>query len=236
MRVLFEGEPPVVLPSELWCYRAGAGRVVLGGALSDGGGLYEWMKETLALDVEDAMIEHALDGMQPDAHGLTVMPFWAGERSTGWHASARGAIMGLTMHTRPLDMMRAAMEAVAYRLALIAGTLDEFAPDATIVASGGALRASRVWTQILADVMGRPLALSGVDEASSRGAVLLALEATGKIGSIADAPISFAQTFEPDPSRHAFYRAGMERQREMYERLVADEDVARIVGGATLDE
>src|SRR5437867_4633080 len=43
MRVAFEGEAPVQLPPSLWCYRIDHRRVVVGGALSDGGGLYRWL-------------------------------------------------------------------------------------------------------------------------------------------------------------------------------------------------
>ena len=40
MRVMWEGEPPAEIPVVLWCYRADRRRVIVGGALSDGGGLY----------------------------------------------------------------------------------------------------------------------------------------------------------------------------------------------------
>jgi gluconokinase len=224
MRVLWEDEPPAVLPSGLWSYRADRRRIVVGGALSDGGGLYGWMKDALAIKTDAEEVESALAAVEPDGHGLTLLPFWAGERSMGWAASARGAILGLTMHTRPIEILRAAMEAIAYRFTLIAGALDGFALEgAKTVASGGALRASPLWAQMLADVLGRPLTVSGVRESSSRGTALLALEATGKIKSIADAHAPLAQTYEPDMARHARYRAGQERQQKLYEQLICDQ-------------
>jgi gluconokinase len=226
MRVLWEGEPPSALPPALWCYRADRRRVVTGGALSDGGGLWAWMNEALRLSPDAATTERALSEMEADSHGLTILPFWAGERSTGWHASARGAILGLTMHTRPLEILRAAMEAVAYRLALVAEALFSFAPDATIHASGGALCASRVWGQTVADVLGRPLLISRAAESSSRGAVLLALEASGKIKDISDESAPTERVIEPDMIRHARYRQALERQRKLYQRLVEDADDA----------
>jgi gluconokinase len=233
MRALSEDDPPHALPESLWCYRADSRRILIGGALSDGGGLYAWMREALALGgAELEEIEGALSAMEPDAHGLTVLPFWAGERSTGWATTARGAILGLTMHTRPIEILRAAMESVAYRFALIARALDLFAPKAEIVASGGALRSSAVWAQMLADVLGRAVTLSGVRESSSRGAALLALEATGKIKSIADAQAPMGQAYEPDMSRHKRYRAGLERQQELYEHLVADRKIAGKISAA----
>jgi gluconokinase len=236
MRVMHEGELSATIPPELWCYRADRRRTVFGGALSDGGGLYHWMSATLAFDHEAKAAEHALAAMQPDAHGLTLLPFWAGERSTGWTSRARGAILGFTMHTEPLDILRAAMEAVAYRFALVARALDALAPEAEIIASGGALHASPVWTQMLSDVLNRPLTLSAVHEASSRGAVLLALEAAGTIKNIGDVPAPRAQTFEPDTSRHARYNAGLERQQKIYARLVDDQETASIIGEAAMSD
>jgi gluconokinase len=233
MRVMWEGEPPAELPAPLWLYRADERRVLAGGALSDGGGLFRWASDALRLEARAGEAEQELAQMGPDAHGLTVMPFWSGERSTGWNALARGAILGLTTHTRPAEILRASMEAVAYRFALVARALDPLAPGAEVVASGGALAASKVWPQMLADVLARPLRLAGAAEASSRGAALLALEATGKLKSIAEAEAQTVQTFEPDVSAHARYRLGLERHEKLYARLVADEEAAAEINRQT---
>jgi gluconokinase len=229
MRVLWSGEPPALLPDALWCYRADEERVVVGGALSDGGGLYAWMHERLAVGFDEAELSAALASMEPDAHGLTLLPFWAGERSTAWAMHARGAILGLTMHTSALEILRAAMEAVSYRFALIAGALDSFAPGAEIIASGGAINASPVWAQIICDVLGRPLKLSGATEASGRGAVLLALEATGKINRLEDAPAPPVRIFEPDTARHESYLSGLERQQKIYRQLIGNKEIAKAI-------
>ncbi len=229
MRVVFEGGVSGNLPPELWCYRVDRRRIVIGGALSDGGGLYEWMKESLNLSWGDAELERELAQLEPDSHGLTVLPFWSGERSTGWNARARGAIMGMTAHTRPVEILRAAMEAVAYRFALVARAVEGFAPGAEIIASGGALNASPIWAQIIADVLGRAINLSAVREASSRGATLLALEAAGKLKSIGETGAPILQTFEPDSVRHERYKQALERHQKIYELTVADQEVAKFL-------
>jgi gluconokinase len=190
------------------------------------------MNEALGLNASAQETERALSELEPDSHGLTVLPFWAGERSTGWHGSARGAILGLSMHTRPVEILRAAMEAVAYRFALIAEALDPFAPGATLVASGGALHASPGWAQTIADVMGRPLEITGAEESSSRGAVLLALEASDKIKSIVEESAHVERIIEPDMIRHARYGKARARQQELYERLVGDQATARLINEA----
>jgi gluconokinase len=232
MRLLLEGKPPERLESGLWCYRLDRNRPVVGGALSDGGGLYAWLINALKVGSDLKKIESELSAMLPDQHGLTLMPFWTGERSTGWHEDARGAILGLTLHTRPVEILRAAMEAIAYRFALITEALTRSAPDASIIASGGALNASPTWTQILSDVIGRPLILSVATEASSRGAALYALETIGAIESIASAPPATGLAFNPGAENHERYRAGLARQQAVYERLVADETMSRLLSGA----
>ena len=77
---------------------------------------------------------------------------------------------------------------------------------------------SPAWTQILADVLNRPVRLSAEPEASSRGAALLAMEALGWIRG--EQAALLGRTFEPDAGRHEIYRAAAERHAERYRQLV----------------
>jgi len=221
MRTILAGDPSQSLSMSLWSYRVDQRRVVTGGALSDGGGLYGWLTRSLLID-DLTTIDDQLSKLEADEHGLTILPFWSGERSTGWFPDARGAILGLTQRTTTVEIVRAALEAIAYRFALIARALEQVAPDATIVATGNALRASPVWAQIIADVLGRNLVIGGVPEASARGAALLALEVVGKIDAIEDLSPVAEQVFAPDMSQHLRYAAGLARQEEVYSRLMGD--------------
>ena len=221
VRMVYEGPPPAKVPAALWCYRVDRQRVILGGALSDGGGLFELLREMLMLDYDFDELSDQLSQLAPDAHGLTVLPFWTGERSTNWTPNATGGILGLTARTSPIEVLRAAMESVAYRIALIVKALETVTPFSNIVASGNALHESFVWTQIISDVLGRSVMLSQTREASTRGAALLALEAAGKIQldhqSISDCEV----VFEPDFSKHAKYQAASERQQKFYDAVVS---------------
>jgi gluconokinase len=247
LRVVRAAAPPSALPRSLWCYRLDEHRVVIGGALSDGGGLRAWMTNTLRIESDAATLERELAALAPDAHGLTLLPFWYGERSTGWNADARGAILGLTGDVRPIELLRATMEAVTYRLgeivdALIAcGAIDR---SARFVASGGALRASGVWSQMLADVFGLRIEVSPIVEASSRGAVVLALEHRRKSqpgGELKQTVESFNTTalqgndsviYEPDAARHTCYADARRRQQAAYERIIADREFAPLISRA----
>jgi gluconokinase len=212
--------PPAQVPWGLWSYRVTRNQELLGGALSEGGNLFKWMHEALHLGNAEN-IERQLAALEPDAHGLTVLPFLAGERAPGWVADARGAIVGLNLNTRPIEILRAGMEAVAYRLGFVYDLLREVAPNAKeIIASGGALMRSPAWTQIIADVLGVPVIALAEPEATSRGAALLALKALGAIKSFDDAPAALGTAYRPDAARHAVYARAMERQKVLYERLI----------------
>ena len=218
MRVLRKAES-VEIPDGPWCYRADAERYVMGGALSDGGNLIEWLRNTLRLP-DPEKTEELLSEMEPDSHGLTFLPLLAGERGPGWADRANGTVAGLSMTSKPVEILRAAMEAVAFRFAIIAEMLETASPgEKEVIASGGGLLHSPTWTQIMADTLGRAVTLSGVKEASSRGAALLALEALGG-PEIEDAQAPLGETFEPDSGRHEVYRKALERQRELYDAVL----------------
>ena len=219
MRALFAGAPPTRLPRQLFCYRADHDRVVIGGALSDGGGLIRWLKNALVLESNDDL-ESQLGALAPDAHGLTVLPFWAGERATGWSPAATGSILGLTARTKTIEIIRAAMEAICYRFALLSRAIDTIAPNAMTVAAGNALLSSPTWTQMMADVLARQIEVSTVSEASMHGAALLALEAAGKIDSIETVELPRGEIFAPDMARHKIYMRALERQEKFYQKLV----------------
>jgi gluconokinase len=123
--------------------------------------------------------------------------------------------------TRPIDVLRAGLETVAYRFALIHAELREACPAiGEVIATGGALLASPAWTAMMADALGVPLTPSTEAEGSSRGAALLASEALGLIPSLDAVAASRGPTIPPDPSRHARYRAGLARHRALYDLLI----------------
>ena len=111
------------------------------------------MKANLHLENEPEF-DASVAGMEPDSHGLTVLPFLAGERAPGWAGHARATIHGLTLATTPRDILRAGLEAVAYRIALVFALLRPVLPaDPQVIASGGALLHSPAWLGIIADVL-----------------------------------------------------------------------------------
>ncbi|HYT73241.1 MAG TPA: gluconokinase [Vicinamibacterales bacterium] len=209
-----EVEPKV--PFGLWRYWLDRRRVVVGGALSNGGNLVAWMRQTLALE-DGPRLERELLRMRPDAHNLTVLPFLAGERSPDYLPDARAAIAGLRLGSTAPEILRAGLESVAFRFLAVLEQLVPITPVTHIVATGTALTASRVWPQILADVLGCPIALPREPELTSRGAAAIAFEQLG-ISPLERNP-SVRRVFHPDARHHDVYRAAADRQAQLLRAL-----------------
>jgi gluconokinase len=209
-------------PIGLWLYLLDAKRAVLGGALSEGGNLLNWLDTILELPaLADA--ERRVAALPPDGHGLTVLPFISGERSPGWHAHARMTISDIQVHTSRADLLRAGMEALAYQLAALYEQLCQAMNGkraARMIGSGGALLGSPTMGQIVADTLGVPISPSRDHEASARGAALLVLEALGIVPDVAKVPPHLDPPIQPDAARYAVYRKGAERQQKLYQALM----------------
>lgn len=211
-------EAPGEVPWGLWHYRVDTRRHLLGGATSEGGNVLAWARRVLALPGDEGALEEALAAVPPDGHGLTALPFLAGERSPGWRGDARAAVTGLGLSTTAPEVLRALLEAVAYRLADVYERLRPLAgPGHAVVASGGALHGSRVWSQIVVDALGVPIEVRASTEASSRGAALLAL---ASLGCPAPPPERPGNVLEPDPRRRDIYAAARARQARLYGSVV----------------
>lgn len=216
---LLDAAGELTIPPDLWCYRLDQRNALWGGAVSDGGNVYAWLRRTLRLP-DPAEFERLLRELPADRHGLTTLPFIAGERSPFFPLDATMSIVGISAATTPMQIAQAALEAVAFRLALIRDALRRFRPDAgIIVASGAALRHSPAWAQILTDVLGEPIALAPEEEASSRGAALLALRQVGLMERLPQHATVPEETLHPDPERHARYQSARERQRDLEQLL-----------------
>jgi gluconokinase len=219
MRVVFQGNLPRI-PRGLWCYHVDRKRFLMGGALSNGGNLIQWMRETLQTSNNWAELETELQNIPPDSHGLTLLPFFAGERSIGWNPAARGVIAGLTLETRPAQLLLAAMETIAYRFGRILNKLENVFPaPRQIVATGGALEQSPLWVQIMADVLNQPILLTRSSEASSRGAALLAFENLGLIGPLESLPAPAGIWVRPRAQFRERYAAAQLRWETLYQKF-----------------
>ena len=220
MRVVVDPNLPQV-PDGLWLYRVASTQGLLGGATTEGGNLFAWLRESLQLPPID-QLEKELGMRAPAAHGLTILPFVAGERAPGWNDHARASIVGFTLNTRPIDLVQAALESIAYRFSLIYRRVKPHmhGTQHQIIASGGGLLSSPAWLQIMADVLGEPIVALLEKEITSRGIALLGLQQLGIIQQLSELPPTTGHTYLPNHAHHTRHQAAIERQAEVYDLLV----------------
>lgn len=213
-------------PRGLWRYRLDRERSLVGGAVSNAGNVFAWISKNLKLPEN---LEEHVAAIAPDGHGLTVLPFLAGERSPLWNADARFVLAGANLDTSPSEIVRASLEGASLRFAEITELLRESieategsSAPAEIVASGGALQKSATWTHIMCDCLGAEVVESREPEASARGAALMALEAAGIITDISELPAELGERVKPDAANAALYKRALERQNALIETLLGD--------------
>ena len=207
------------LPFGLFRYVVDENRMLLGGAVSNGGNLRRWCLRVLSL-VDDKAFETAISRRAAASDPLAVLPFLVTERAPSWPGSTRGVIAGLTQATTAGDIFRAATTSTYYRLADI---LDQVTRAARceapmVIVSGGVLR-SPASLALLADCIGRDMRASPQMESSLRGAALHAIAQLG--GAVRET--SAGRLVRHNAELTEQHRTRREQQRTL-ERLFASGD------------
>ena len=117
-------------------------------------------------------------------------------------------------------MLRAVYEGVVLAIRDLAGSLPDMRGD--ILITGGGAR-SGIWPQMVADALGRTVAVPAGGELGARGAALIAATAIGwfpDIGTASSATRSIDRRHEPNASRRAEWDAAFDRYRFVRHQLV----------------
>jgi xylulokinase len=187
-------------------------------------GSLRWYRDALAPGAGFEELTKEAEAVPPGSEGLFFLPYLTGERSPHPDPSARGAFIGLTVSHERRHLTRAVLEGVAHGLR---DGLDLMRaagmPAPTVVRASGGGIASRLWRQILADVLGAGIAGVGTTEGAAYGSALLAAPAAGLAGSVAEA-VGRAVHVEPlaEPGQDAaLYAERHALHRELYPALAA---------------
>src|SRR5688572_15663082 len=143
------------------------------------GDAFAWFVDTFNLSHETLSREAA--NLPPGSGGVMALDWLNGCRTPLMDANLSGAFVGLTLGTTPAQMYRALIEATAFGLRWVVGTLRQAGvPVRRFVASGGLPNKSPLLMQIYADVLNERIALAESDESVSLGAAILGCLAAGE--------------------------------------------------------
>ncbi len=179
-----------------------------------------------------AGLDRLAAGLPPGAGGLLILDWFNGCRTPLMDGALSGAILGLTLESRPEQVYRAALEASAFGLRWIVDTFREGGiPVRRFVATGGIAVRNPLLTRIVASTLNAPVAIHTGAHGSARGAAIIgALAVGGAHGGFDDAGEAVAcmagtgsalpapPMVQPDPAWGRTY----DHLYQQYRRLAAD--------------
>ncbi len=218
-------------------------------ATNSGASTIRWFRETfcraeseraLAQGVDGyKFIEKLSDGAPPGSQGLIFHPYLKGERSPYWDPHLRGDFIGINARHNMSHFARAVLEGVAYSIRDCFQVVESLGqPIETLYLIGGGAK-SKLWRQILCDVLGRPLVKPCVEDAAF-GAAMLAGVAVGVFSDweTAAQPGARVETvLRPDPAAYDLYSEYFEIYRAITRAMTAHyHTLARVAGKYTGDD
>jgi xylulokinase len=183
-----------------------------------------WFRDALRAGASyDDLLAEAAD-VAPGAEGLLFYPYVEGSTVPYDDDRVRASFLGIAPHHGRGHLVRAIAEGVSYQYPPMLDIVRRAGHEVgAITISDGEAR-SRVWNQIKADVMGRPLRVAAVPEAPAVGAAILAGMAAG-VFATAEAGVaaltSPPQTVAPDAAAHAAYASHRRRWETGREHVFA---------------
>ena len=128
-----------------------------------------------------ALLSQKAELLAPGESGVMALNWWNGNRNILIDSSLSGLFVGMTLRTRPEELFRALVEANAFGTRVI---LENFEASGVkienFVAVGGITRKSPFVMQLLADVLGKEIHVSGYLHSAALGASIYAAAAAGK--------------------------------------------------------
>lgn len=169
----------------------------------------DWIRTTLGMDHLDwSEIEATARTVAPGSRGVVYLPYASpgGERAPFQDTHASASWMGMSITTKPAEILRSVYEGVAFSLVECSAVLGL---TGDLVVSGGGFR-SDLMCEILADTAGQTVVRQDAPEAGARGAAVLALVSAGEVADLSTAARMLATgvtRFEPNEDNHERYRA-----------------------------
>ena len=196
------------------------------GVMLSAGISYEWLEKKLFnRSLDYTKLDQLAEEIEPGSEGLIFLPYLYGERTPHNDADARGVYFGISGKHDQRHFTRAVLEGVTFALKDSLELIkDKGVKVKEIRAIGGGAK-SRVWQQILADILGKEINLLNVEEGPAFGAALIAGVGVGVYSSFAEAVneiIKVKKTIVPRIQNADRYKHYYQLYKKLYYSLKED--------------
>ena len=157
----------------------GKAEYVLEGNLNYTGAIITWLKDDLELIAQPGETQVLAEGARKD-DALYLVPAFTGLGAPYWDSRARASVVGMDRTTRRAELVRAALECIAYQIAdvIFAMEADNGLPIEALRADGGPTR-NRYLMQFQSDILQAGVRVPEQEELSGIGAAYMAGLALG---------------------------------------------------------
>ena len=179
---------------------AGVVTYALEGSIFNAGTVVQWLRDQLGL-IENAAQSATVAASIPSSDGVYCIPAFTGLGAPWWDPDARAALIGITRDSGRAQIVRAALESVAYQTRDLARAFaDDGVPIRTLRVDGG-MAATDWLMQTLADQLRIPVERPVVLETTAWGAARLAGMHAGVYPALGEKGVRRVErTFTPNAS------------------------------------
>jgi xylulokinase len=201
------------------------------GAINGVGSALRWLRDTFGQleqaeadrqgrNVYDLITAQAADA-PPGSKGLLFLPYLAGERTPIWDPYARGVFFGVTLGHNRGDFFNSVLEGAAFAIRHVVELLEQ---ESHIrieeMYIGGAAASSRLWNQIISNVLMKRVVSLTQSHTEVLGAAILAGVGLGLYENYHEAvakTVVTGEVFEPDDEAHQSYAKLFPLYKQLYQ-------------------
>ena len=187
------------LLSTVLSQREGKRTYAIEGSVFVAGSLIQWLRDSLGL-IADAAETEALARSIEDSGEVVIVPALAGLGAPHWRADARGVITGLSFASGKAQIVRAALESMAYQTYDLATAYANDGAKWECLRIDGGMSANDWLAQDIADILNIPVERPNFVETTALGAAVAAATGVGWFDGLrqaVDAMRGKVDRFEP---------------------------------------
>jgi len=224
---------PILDPdNQMPCHYHGLPGLYMLHTFTSGGIVMRWFRDEfaimeMAVSKSSGMDAYDLMGLEasrvvPGCEGLVMLPHLQGAMAPEANPKASGVFYGFTLRHGRGHFTRAIMEAVCFIVRRNIEVIESLGVAVNEVRALGGGARSRIWKQMEADVIDRPVLTTTNEEAATLGAAILAGKAIGLYSSVEEAAgqmIQIKERFEPAVENRAVYDERFDTYLKLYDAL-----------------
>jgi len=155
----------------------------------------------------------------PGANGVIALTCIQGAHTRIKNENARGGFLGVSLGTTKSDLAEAILEGICFEMRDILDMKEALAGKIKNIRLGGGVAKSSMWCQMFADVFGKLVEVTEVQEMGCLGAAMCAGIGAGVFSDLTDAIgkcVRVKKVYSPNATRQSLYEAAFQKWQKAY--------------------